>query len=393
MMPSAFVVLGAFPLNPNGKLDRAALPAPSSERPDLTEKFVQPRNPLEETLAAIWSDVLHVERVGVHDNFFELGGHSLLAVRLFARLEETLGERPPLAALFRAPTVAELAELLQKGQEPPVSPVVVPLQTRGDKRPLFFVPDVSGLGFVFVDLVRNLGAERPFYALQSRGLVGQTLHTSIEAMATDYVEGVRTIQRQGPYMLGGFSMGGSIAYEMAYQLRAQGEEVSFLALLDSACSAFTVPPNEASDWDDLVFTMGLRLDGGTLERLVMCRPDELTPDDVIRVVESGLIPPGVGSDELRLMLDVFKANFRAIWEYRPQPQSCRLTFFRASEPSSSHPLGLDLGWGQLAPVDVHVVPGFHHNLVKEPHARMLAERLRACVETVEQQADRAIRRA
>jgi len=385
MMPSAFVVLDTLPLNPNGKLDRSALPVPGSERPDLAESFVAPRTPLEESLAGIWADVLRVERVGIHDNFFELGGHSLLAVRLFSKVAELLGDRPPLAALFRAPTIAQLAELLQKGQEPvAASPVVVTLQTGGNKRPFFCVPDVAGLGFVFVDLARHLGAERPFYALQSRGLSGQMIHTSIEAMAADYVEGMQTIQPHGPYMLGGFSMGGSVAYEMACQLRARGEEVALLAMFDSACTAFTERPKATSDWDALTALMGIQLDGGTLERLIRCQPEELTDDDVSRVIASGLIPPGVGFEEMRLLLDIFKANFEAVWRYKPQPQPCRISFFRASEPSSSHPLGMHCGWGNLAPVDVHVVPGFHHNMVREPHAPVLAERLRACFETVEQ---------
>jgi amino acid adenylation domain-containing protein len=383
MMPSALVVLDALPLTSNGKLDRAALPACGTERPDLAEAYVAPRTPLEQSLAAAWADVLRLDRVGVHDNFFELGGHSLLAVRLFSRLAESLGGRPPLAALFQAPTVARLADLLQRRQAAPSSPLVT-LQT-GGRRPFFCVTDVVGLAFVFVELARHLGADRPFHALQSRGLDGQAALTSVEAMAADFVEAVRAVQPEGPYLLGGYSMGGSVAYEMARQLRAASQDVALLALLDAACPAFVQDdrPRTADDWGRVARDMGLRLDGGVLERLLRMGADGLEPGDFERVLASGLAPPGVGVDELRPMLHVLRSNFQAFWQYRPQPQSCPIRLFRASEPTAEHPLGTDLGWGRLAPVDVQVIPGLHYTILREPHVEVIAGRLRDCLDAAD----------
>jgi len=109
MVPSAFVTLDAFPLTPNGKVDRKALPPPSMSRPDLVGAFVAPRTGLERTLALIWADVLGIDRVGSEDDFFELGGHSLLALRVSARVREAAGVDLPPGALYEAPTVVELA--------------------------------------------------------------------------------------------------------------------------------------------------------------------------------------------------------------------------------------------------------------------------------------------
>ena len=116
MIPSAFMMLDSLPLMPNGKLDRIALPAPDSARPELEELFVPPRTPIEEILAGIWVEVLGVERVGVHDSFFELGGHSLLATQVLSRVIHAFQVEVPLRSLFEAPTVADMAVVIVQNQ-------------------------------------------------------------------------------------------------------------------------------------------------------------------------------------------------------------------------------------------------------------------------------------
>ena len=389
MMPSAIVVLPALPLNPNGKVDRTALPVPDLRASKLSGAFVAPRTPLEKSLAQAWTEVLGVPRIGVHDNFFELGGHSLLAVRLFSRLAKILGDRPPLAVLFQAPTVAQLAEFLEKRGVTSASPLL-PLRAGGSNRPFFCAPGIVGAGFALVELARHLDDDRPFYALQSRGFGDGKIHDTVEAMASDYLGAVRSIQPHGPYFLGGYSMGGSIAYEMAGQLIAEGETIALLVMIDAGCPAFlrTEKPIERSDWDVAARAIGIDLSGDLLERLVLFGPDDLSPAEFGQVLASGLVPGGFSRTEAGSVLRVLQGNFQAFWRYRPTPQRCRITYFRAMEALPSHRLGpdtgADMGWGKLVPADVQIVPGQHHTIIREPNVQALAKKLRVSFSAVEQ---------
>ncbi|HEV2736909.1 MAG TPA: amino acid adenylation domain-containing protein, partial [Longimicrobiaceae bacterium] len=229
MVPAALVRLEALPLTSNGKVDRRALPAPPDAGPTA---YAAPRTAAEEALAAIWAEVLGVERVGVRDDFFELGGHSLSAARLVGRIRERLGRELSLGELFRGATVERLARALDGGASPGLA---VPLLRLGDGAgtPFFCVHAAGGMAAAYLRLARRQD-DRPFYGLQARGLApGETPAGSVEEMAARYVEAVRSVQPRGPYLLGGWSVGGTVAWEMAQRLRAAGEEVALLALIDS----------------------------------------------------------------------------------------------------------------------------------------------------------------
>ncbi len=232
MVPGAFVVLAALPLTPNGKLDRGALPEPTATAP--AGDVVGPRTVLETKLHAIWEHVLGRSGIGMHDNFFDLGGHSLLAVRVFAQMERVIGAKLPISVLFQAPTLAQLAQRLEHEEFQSPWSSLVAIQPEGSKPPLFLVPGLGGNVVCYFAMARLLGADQPLYALQSRGLDGEEIpFDRVGPMAAHYLSEIRQVQRTGPYFLGGVCFGGIVAFEMAQQLRAAGEEVSFLLLLET----------------------------------------------------------------------------------------------------------------------------------------------------------------
>jgi thioesterase domain-containing protein/acyl carrier protein len=232
MTPSFFVFLEAMPLTANNKVDVQSLPAPA---PYLSDGLVHvgPRDRVEVQLTALWQQVLGIPKIGIHDNFFDLGGHSLKAAQLFFLLEQVYGRHLPLATLFQAPTIAELASVLSREQWVPPWQSLVAIQPSGTAIPIFMVPGVGGNVLIFAQLTRLLGPDQPFYGLQARGLDGkEEPFISVPEMARHYIAEIRTLRPQGPYIVVGVCTGGLIAYEMAQQLFEQGEAVT-LGVMDT----------------------------------------------------------------------------------------------------------------------------------------------------------------
>ena len=236
MIPSTFMALDEFPQAPNGKINRRALPPPTTTRPELDTPYALPRSPLEDELTRIWADVLSLDRVGVNDNFFDLGGHSLLAVLLVDRVTKKFGTSLPASMLLQAPTVTQMAGILKEDEWSQTHflwsnypSLIVPFHPLGSKPPLFWF----NWGPWDFRLPRYLGSDQPVYGLQHQSQDGhRARYTSIEEIAAHYVEGMRTVQAKGPYFLGGLCTGGMVAFEMAQQLKNEGDEVALLVLLD-----------------------------------------------------------------------------------------------------------------------------------------------------------------
>jgi amino acid adenylation domain-containing protein len=396
MVPAVFVLLDSLPTMPNGKVDRGALPSPDQTRPDVAERFVAPRDDLELQLSSLWEEVLRIRPIGVTDNFFELGGHSLLAVQLFALIEKRLGKKLPLVALFRGATVEGLANIIRENPSAAAPSSLVPLQPGGAKRPLFLVHPAGGHVFPFIHLANYLGPDQPCYGLQARGLEeGQAPHTRIEDMAACYIEAIRSVQSQGPYLLGGWSMGGEIAFEMAQQLHANGQRVALLALLDaripSSDEKFADENFEAAVLADVVRYFGLSQDFG--DSLALLSKEELLARLMEQGKRAGLLPAGIDASHAHRLLDLCKSDFRASRNYVLHRYPGRVTLFKASEdlsPTPSHPT---LGWSDWAAggVDVQVVPGNHANMVYKPNVQILAEKLSACIDRVQSPSDNLMR--
>ena len=387
MIPSVFVPLEVLPLTPSGKVDRRHLPAPGEGRPQLEKEYVGPENDAERQLVRIWERALRVEPVGVTDNFFELGGHSLLAVRLFAQIEKTFGARIPLATIFRAPTVRELATVLEEENWSPLWASLIPIQTRGSRTPFYCIHAVGGNVLTYADVARHLGADQPVYGLQAQGLDGKALpHVSIEEMARHYVQEIREFQPDGPYHLGGSSFGGLVAFEVAQQLHAQGQKVGVLALFDTWGPDYLQHmPNKRDPYYRLVrfiervdLHLGnflaaegarAKLDYVRTKMKRVRRRIAFIAERSARKWEKRLLP--------RALRKVESTSMRAKDVYVPRPYPGKVTLFRASKQPAGVPADPHLGWGPLAGggVEVYDVPGYHGAIVYEPRAPILAAQL------------------
>ena len=204
MVPAAFVLMDRLPLTANGKLDRAALPAPELGRGGTEESYVAPVLPLQRQLVPIWEEVLGVRPIGIRDDFFELGGDSLSAVRLFERMERVSGKRLALATLFAGATIEQVAKALGEETQTQTRAPLVVVQAGGSRRPFFYLHgEFRGGALYSRELARHLGPEQPFYLLEPYKFEGLAVPPTLEEMAAAHLETLRSVQPEGPYLLGG----------------------------------------------------------------------------------------------------------------------------------------------------------------------------------------------
>jgi amino acid adenylation domain-containing protein len=391
MIPAAFAVLPALPRTPNGKLDRAALPA-------IVPHAVSapPSGPVEERVAAAFADLLGLDRVGADDGFFELGGHSLLAVRLAGRLRAEFGVEVPLAQLFATPTVAGLARFLGGDAAPSTSwpSAIVPLRAGGSKPPLFCAPPAGGSPFCYLALADRLDPDRPFLGLQTPGLApGEKPLASVEEIAARFVEAVLAVQPEGPWHLGGWSFGATVAFEMARQLERRGR-VGCLALLDGG--VLEAPPHTRPRLANPLHLARVLREVARFVRQVerprtyaelrgLARWAGLSlPASWAEVARRGAASKlrfagRLLRDALR-SLRVFAANTAAGLRYAPGGYGGAVTLFRTGAGASDDPVLRGLSALSGGGVEVRAVPGNHMSLLLDPAqiaalAGLLEERL------------------
>lgn len=367
MIPSDFVVLDEFPLTPNGKIDRRALPLPDTAR--ATSGNIPPRDELEAIIVNIWKRVLGVSSVGVTDNFFELGGHSLLAVRLLAEIEKATGKEIPLAALFRGSTVEYLADIVRlQGNVP--HQVVLSIQEHGSRPPFFGIvtPGMNALGYV--PLARHLGPDQPLYRIQGPGarLRGRSYNKAeFENLASQYIEAMKTVQPQGPYYIGGMCEGARIAFDMARLLEARGEEVGLLAIFDT-----WVLENS-----QIRFLWKIDYYWGRLKRLKRLSRGEkwkfVGQWFTKRVRPATQTPQPPGSD--------WPTTYWPGKNFEPAKFGGRITVFKNPKQAFFYVRDPLMGWGNrtTADVDLQFVETRHGFFMREPYVRDLAHKLSACL--------------
>ena len=396
MVPAAFVVLEAMPLNLNQKVDRRALPLPTSENLAGFEMFVPPRDEWEQQLTRIWEEVLGIQPIGIKNNFFELGGDSLLAVQILTQIERQFGRSLPITLLLYAPTVEDLAKVLRNTEEEVILSDLVPLQSSGTKPPLFCIYGI----LLYRELADHLDSEQPVYGvyvqeevdLIKMGKVDQQnpVFTSIPNIAARYLRAVRTIQPHGPYYLAGESFGGIVAFEMAQQLQAAGEETALVALFDSwvpnSLAQLPLAQRLNLHWQ-LLLKRGLSYPLEKMHNRAQLLQRKLSAS--LNKVYQRLLPAAASASQLLTAeIDDLRTEVCAQLSrlYFPKPYSGKVVLFRAMDRNAFEVHGNgDLGWKPLTAGSLQIfdIPGDHLGILKDPNVRVLAERLKLYLASVD----------
>jgi thioesterase domain-containing protein/acyl carrier protein len=398
MIPVAFSLVEKMPLTPNGKTDREALSRSNLTAISWEVSFQAPRDSVEAKLVQIWEELLGVRPIGVRTNYFDAGGNSLLVIKLFAEIKKAFHCSLPVTTIFSSSTIEQLATQIQDAvlgaalvQKEPTEirsktrSSVVPIQPHGSAAPIFIIHGAAGNIISFYRLAMLIGTKHPFYGVEAQSLLaGQPALLRLKDQAAYYLSEIRKIQPRGPYYLLGFSMGGTIAFEIAHQLNAMGERVELLGMLDTRLYNYTAQMQRN---DSMRTRVGRRIarfwrNYGHLspwEKAVYA-PQRLFTRALCLTYR---VAASLGFRSVpSFMKSVYHICTVAEKSYRPRPWPGQVTLFRASghwDPS----LALDLGWKPFAEggVEVFELPGNHDDLVfQEESIRALANQLRDWLE-------------
>ncbi|MGI4751304.1 MAG: non-ribosomal peptide synthetase [Janthinobacterium lividum] len=386
MVPAQIILLDAFPLTPNNKIDRKALPKPEVLSADISE-FTSPRTSVEKLVADIWCQVLGRHAISIYDNFFEIGGHSLLAVQIMSRIEKETGKRLPLASFFESSTIAALALLLHMDGQSITWDSLVPIKAKGSKTPLYIVHGAGLNVLLFNTLAMHMDQEQPVYGLQAKGLNGidQPLD-KLEDIAAHYISEIIRHNPNGPYALAGYSFGGTIAYEMAKQLQAMGKKIKMLALFDSYANQteLTYPKyvrvlHKIRDYSCRFFYTFVLLAKQPVNtityKMLMFRRKLITYYWKWRNKNEEQIGFFGYSHKIDEM------NQKAAAEYFITPYNGQIDLFRAKVKTYYMQDPHYLGWKKFAlkGVQVHEIPGDHNYIFAPPNDKEFATVLQECL--------------
>ncbi len=388
MVPNAIVALKELPRNTNGKVDRAALPDVFTRAGDRgiritdtePQKFFPPRDVFERQLTEIWQTTLGIPKISVRASFFSLGVTSLAALRLVTKMNRIYATDLGLATLLSASTIESVAELIRTRFSPNTGSPVVPIKPAGSKPPLFMVHGVGGNIISFHGLAMRLGPDQPVYGIQAQGLLpGQPALLRLEDMAAEYVRAMREVQPHGPYHFLGYSFGGTVAMEMAHQLRAAGEDVALLSMLDSKSLLYWQQIARNASVNERVSHRMDRFRGNTGQLDWQSRAKYIADKLVTRAAR--LLYRLASAAGVRRVPSFLKStedlNRVAINNYQVKQYDGSMVLFRASEQRDGvgpH----DLGWSSFFTQGVSIcdLPGDHERMFLEPMVEQLASMIR-----------------
>jgi amino acid adenylation domain-containing protein len=382
MIPAQIRVVDSLPRTISGKVDRQILAEALTNEIATVDCAKRPRDEVEAELVAIWQDLLRVEAVGVDDDFFDLGGHSLLAVRLAARIQERFGRTVALSEILLDSTIEDLAARLRTPSASPENSLLIELSSTGRGRPLTLVHPVGGGVLCYRALSRRLGAAAPVLGIQAAGVDDDTEpQDNLERMASRYVEILRAKFPEGPYLLGGWSFGGVVAFEMARQLTQAGHAVSLVCLIDCAVPTPRQAPLTGNDEESLLaFAADLtrnagRHPGWELARVLSLDPTSKANGTIDHELVRREIESEIGPDRLRRLHGVFRANRRALDSYSPGPYRGKIVLVEAGSSRPFFEPTRPDGWSELAieGLNKYRVPGDHYTILEQPSVERLAE--------------------
>ena len=386
MVPSQFIFLDSMPLLPNGKINRQALPSPEDLQSFQKATPLPARDALESQLLDIWKSLLSTRSIGVRDNFFDVGGHSLLLTSLLHEIEDAFGRTLSLTDLFEAATVEQLADVLRGNRSASQLDGILAIQPKGDKVPFFWIRG----GPLFLPLARRLGPDRPSLGvyLPAAKASGLPFHYSVPDLAAAFLDIIRQVRPHGPYYLGGLCVNGVVAYEMAQQLTAQGEDVPLIVMYDSQNpTRYHDFSHEGRHW---MFIHKLKFH---LKIVSQMRVSDVVPYLRERVLElkrtcsqrkwQTYYNRGWRIPERRLG-DLDSLIHPAATHYRPQPYGGRVIFFNSSEWPEGAYWDFQAGWQEfVSELQGYRVRGAHESMFNESNVPDMAEKLIGCINQVE----------
>lgn len=392
-MVPVVVVLTEMPLSSNGKIDRKALPSPAFGNHSEAHEFATARNEIERALADIWSDLLAIQRIGIKDNFFELGGHSLLAIRLVSRIEQSFGKELSLASLLEAQTIEQQADLIvgQNGQGQTARNESNNLSDQRKRLPFFFL----GGDATFLPLSQGLRAAHELHSLGMQTSFVQSGRgpDSLPAIAEHFVRAIRSRQPQGPYMLAGWCAHGLLAFEVAQQLRAQGEQIALLMMIEVTNP---VRRKQYPKWKRLISTAQLKwhllkFEYAYLGQVSRAQKFKYIGGRFSRKA-SGInqslwkwLRSSSAREKIRSNKSPVEALYSAVEDYQPMPYLGPIVLFRSFERTFGFGQDLRLGWADTLGGELEICesPGNHYTIYMEPNVRELIRKIMAYVEKAE----------
>jgi amino acid adenylation domain-containing protein len=381
MVPVEWVMLETLPLTSHGKIDRRALA--SISRVVSVGKMIEPRDYTELYLTHLWQEALGIDQISIRDDFFQSGGNSMRAVRLSAKLARLYGPKINAGTLFENPTIERMAKFLRVCESVQPPSLLVPIQPRGTRYPLFCAHPVAGTPHCFLGLARNL-RHQPVYGLRARGLEEQEVPlVRVEDMAAEYLSEIRSIQPNGPYHFAGYSMGSLIVYEMAQQTILAGEEVGLVVLLDGVPSDQPLDFHSAGWEQDLLHRERSYLIEVAQQELGI-NPQEIAArnlDEIKDIVLRGckvkdLVPADLTREQVERSVRLRAINARASQAYRPIPSPVHLVLI-LSNPTEGPEVVRKWAAVALGGCTTHYVPANHRDLLQAPAATAVAEILQA----------------